>query len=69
MNQMSDAQGPGSFNDFIEGNPVFANVNRADQVLAYSRDVIQPNKIRLMAAQVGDTAVSPMVKSIGRNDG
>ena len=65
----SESLGPESFKDFIEGNPNLTGLNRADQVLAHSRDVLQPNKIRRMAEFAGDTAVSPLIQSIGRNDG
>jgi hypothetical protein len=65
FNNTSEAQGPGSFNDFIEGNP---DLNRAEQLAAYSAE-LQVNKKRLMKSY-GEVALngSPLIESLGRND-
>jgi len=65
----SESLGPGSFKDFIEGNPNLTSLDMTDQVLAYSRDVLQPYKVQKMAERAGGTAVSPLIESMGRNDG
>ena len=69
INVTSETQGPESFTDFIEGKPDAAKSSRDDLIAAYSADVLQPNKIRLAAEYAGNTALSPLVQSMGRNDG
>ena len=71
----SETQSPASFRGFIagqphiKGEPHISERDIAEQVSAYSDRVIQPNKVRIIAEHAGDTALSPLIQSAGRNDG